>query len=83
MMRAAGQAGGAQVRDLMAGGPLLPNKKAEYRPYEFGNFPMKIDGKGELKPKSGVYKMMLPECADWTDKAEQEELEAALAAKGK
>ena len=67
----------------MAGGPLLPNKKAEYRPYEFGNFPMKIDGKGELKPKSGVYKMMLPECADWTDKAEQEEMEAALAAKGK
>ena len=70
MMRAAGAPGGPTVKALEFGGPLLPNKKDEYRPYEFGNYPLKTNQKGDFIPRAGVYRMLLPECADWTDKAE-------------
>ena len=68
LMRA-GAAPGSNVKDLMSGGPLLPNQKLEYRPYEFGNFPLRQDVHGNHKPKSNCYRLMLPENADWSDRA--------------
>ena len=42
---------------------LQHNEKFEYRPSHVGNFPLLTDG----VPKSGVWRIMLPDCADWSD----------------
>ena len=44
--------------------PLVCNEKFEYRPFEFGNYPLRADG----KPISGVWRLMLPSEADWSNK---------------
>ena len=44
--------------------PLVHNAKLEYRPYEFGNYPLREGG----KPQAGQWRLMLPSDADWTVK---------------
>ena len=44
------------------------NEKFEFRPYEFGNYPLRADG----KPKNGCFRLMLPSDADWTEKQKKE-----------
>lgn len=46
------------------GGKLQHNEKLEFKPSEFGNYPMRNDG----KPKSGTFRLMLPSEADWSEK---------------
>lgn len=46
------------------GDKLEHNAKFEFKPSEFGNYPMRNDG----KPRSGVFRLMLPAEADWEDK---------------
>jgi hypothetical protein len=45
----------------LCGGKLIPTKVG-YRVYEYGNFPLRSDG----KPKGGIYRMVLPADADWS-----------------
>jgi len=54
---------------------LEPNKKFEYKPFEFGNFPLLETG----KPRAGTFRLMLPAEADWKPskkKLTEEEKEA-------
>ena len=44
-------------------GALVPNEKDEYKPFEFGNYPL-ING----KPPSGAFRLLLPAEADWSEK---------------
>jgi hypothetical protein len=47
--------------------PLEHNAKLEYRPFEFGNLPLKEGG----KPQAGQWRLMLPSEADWTVKVKE------------
>jgi len=42
--------------------PLVANDKGEFKPFEFGNYPLLSNG----KPKNGVFRLKLPSEADWT-----------------
>lgn len=43
---------------------LEHNEKFEYKPFHVGNYPLRKDG----KPLAGVWRLILPSEADWTDK---------------
>ena len=60
-------------------GALVPNEKLEYKPFEFGNYPL-ING----KPPSGAYRLLLPSEADWSEKkANTDETKPAAGAQKK
>jgi len=67
-----GKAAGGKKDAVLAAGsitihkavPLVHNAKLEYRPYEFGNYPLNEGG----KPQAGQWRLMLPSDADWTIK---------------
>jgi hypothetical protein len=42
--------------------PLVANEKFQYKPFEYGNYPLQKDG----KPRGGYWKLSLPADADWT-----------------
>ena len=71
LMRAADNTKGQ--RDILEGGPLEQNDKLEYKVFEFGNFPMRLNKKDDWVPKAGCYRLMLPAEADWTRKETEEE----------
>jgi len=57
-------AAAGKLEGATQGGKLQQNEKFEYKPSEFGNYPMRNDG----KPRSGAFRLMLPADADWTGK---------------
>ena len=53
--------------------PLEHNAKFEYRPYEFGNYPLRDDG----RPRGGTWRLSLPADADWSRRGENKEADAS------
>ena len=61
--------------DLPNGGKLKTNDRQEYKVYEYGNFPIKkinVPGQGiKAMPRAGMYRLMLPADADWTERKKE------------